>query len=455
MRTLSARRQMCRRHITPFLILLCVTCTRSADIPVAVVNSTRITRSELQSTLPRTIEPGRESTVVQEVLEGLIEKELFVQEAVRLGLDSVIALPLELSKKGTLIYELFADLARSVPPPSLQELQNTYRLLSTEVHCRVISVKSETLARRLYGQLKQGVSFETLAVNYSIHPSAPRGGEIAYTPLFYIEEPLRSAILNIKPGEFTAPVFFDSSYEIVLLLESRPTDPPLPPFPEAKQQLEEQIKISRQRRTANEYVSKLRSRLVYNPAGLAVFHKPVDSITESESQLWVAVKDGKKFVKVERLLHIARSFPPGLDTAVRTYAIRRAIEDDLMYEDALARSLDRRPRVKEQLERLRRKLLYETLYNRMVSARVQVTDAEVAEYYSTHRDRYPGDDFNAVAPLIRTNLITERRAAVRAEYLNQLRSRARIKLNPRVLKQVVAELRRARVKNTKPIGVKP
>jgi len=427
------------RAIKTLIILLTFFGCRGKEQFVAVVNNQRITVAQFRRTLPQTIEPGKESTVVWNCLEEMINRELFVQEAERLGLDSVIAYPLELEKKGLMIYELFADLGRTVKPITMQELQNAYKLLSSEVHCRLIAVRDKVTADRLYQELKNDTAFETLAVRYSIHPSRNNCGDLGYIREYYIEEPLRSVILGLEIREWTKPVWFDSSYQIIQLLDRRAVDPPLPPFNEIKQQLEEQIKISRRRQAANEYIQNLRQRLVYNPAGLAVFYKPVDSITEAEKEIWVAVRDSSKYVKVGRLLYIARRFPPYLDTAVCTYAIKRAIEDDLMFEDALNRGLDKVPAVTEQLHQLRQKLLYETLYQRMITSQIEITDEQIRAYFEAHRDRYPNNDFNAVAPLIRNSLLWESRQARRNEFLRELHARSRVVVNEQQLKKILRE----------------
>lgn len=425
------------------ILLFTLNCNRS-PLPVAWVNKTPILVEELTRALPQGLESGKETTVVRECLDELINRELFIQKAERQGLDSCITYPLELEKKGLVIYELFAQVAEKAQPVTEQELKNAYELLSEEVHCRMLAVRDESTSQQLYQELCQGANFETLAVRYSIHPSRIKGGDLGYIPEYYIEEPLRSAVVGLKPGEFTKPIFFDSSYQIVLLIDRRPTSPPLPPYLEAKQQLSEQIKLWRRRRAANEYVQKLRERLVYNPAGLAIFYKPVDSITEEEKEIWVAIRDQKKYVKVGRLLHIARRFPLGLDTAIRTYAIKRAIEDDLMFEDGLNLGLDKAPKVKEQLERLRRKLLYDTLFNRLVVEQAVVTDSECFAYYQNHRERYPKEEYTAVAPLIRNHLLLERQKMRLKEILTELRSRAKITINQKVLKRVLTNASRKR-----------
>ncbi len=421
-------------------------CNSSSKNPVVIrVNNAAITREEILKTLPQAIPPGGESIALQECIDGLVNRELFVQEAIRLGLDSVIAYPLELEKKGLVIYQLFAEVGRRSEPVTAGELERTYKLLSEEVHCRLIAVRKRALADSLYRELERNAAFESLAGRFSIHPSRAQGGDMGYIPLYYIEEPLRSAIMGLKPGQWTKPVFFDSSFQIVLLIDRRPVEPPLPPFGEIKQQLEEQLKISRRRRAANEYIQQLRQRLVYNPAGLAIFYKPVDSITPAEQEVWVVMRDSAKYVKVGRLLHIARRFPPDLDTAIRTYAIKRAIEDDIMFEDGLKQGLDRAPDVIQQLERTRRKLLYETLYNRITS-QITVTDEDIQNYYRSHRERYPGNNFNDVAPLIRNNLLLERRRARFEEYLTELRTRASIKIDRRQVRNLLKEVRQRQEK---------
>jgi peptidyl-prolyl cis-trans isomerase C len=424
-----------------FALLVLFSCGGRRSPVVAVVGREEISVDELVAALPKSVEAGSESAVVRQTLEGLVNRALFVQEAERLGLDSVIGYLLELEKKWLVIYELFADVERKTEPITVQELQRVYDLLCNEVHCRLISVRNRDTAEEIYQALGRGEDFSKLAGEYSIHPSRSRGGDLGYIQEYFIEEPLRSAVLGLKPGEWTKPVFFDSSYQIVQLLDRRPVDPPPPPFNESKQQLEEQLRISRRRRAANEYVEQLRRRLVYNPAGLRVFYKPVDSITEEEKEIWVAVRDSSKYVKVGRLLHIARQFPPGLDTAIRTYAIKRAIEDDLMYEDGLNRGLDRVPEVVARLGQLRQKLLYETLYNRAITSRINITDDEVRQFYERHRERYAGNEFSAVAPLIKNNLLIEARERRFKEFVAELQRRMVVKINEEAFRTVVDRLK--------------
>jgi len=418
-------------YLTGMLGLACS--PKGTNQVVAVVGDVKIRLAELNQALPQQMTPEQETTERRKTLEAIIAKELFVQEAVRQGLDSAIAYQLEWEKKALVTRELFRTIAQQVKPISDLELARDYELLKTEDHCKIIMVPELTLAQRIAAQLDAGVPFETLAARHSVHPSRQVGGDMDYTPELYIAEPLRSAILALKEGQWTQPVFYDSNYTIVLLVDRRPADR-LPPFAEMKQQLAEQLKLQRQREAATNYITDLRRRLEYNPEGLAVFYKPVDSITAAEKELWVAIRDGKQYVKVGRLLHVGKRFPPGLDTAIRSYAIRRAIEEDILYDDGLKRGLDKTPAVRQQLDQLRRNLLYEQLYEREIANQTTVTDSEVATYYQQHRDRYLSD-FATVAPLIRNELQLQRRDDRYQEYLGQLRRRTRVTINEQLLGQ--------------------
>ncbi|MEO0079584.1 MAG: peptidyl-prolyl cis-trans isomerase [candidate division WOR-3 bacterium] len=399
---------------------------------VALVNGIPITLAELERQMPQTVPAQEESTIRRKTLEELIAKELFVQEAERQGLDSAIGYQLELEKKALVMRELFRTIAQQVRPVSELELKRDYELLKTEDRCQVIVVPDRTQAQRLIAELEMGVPFESLAVRHSIHPSRVEGGDMGYTPELYIDEPLRSAVIALTPGAWTQPILYDSNYAIIRLIDRRPADPPPPPFSELKQRLAEQLKLTRQRQAAANYMAELRRRLEFNPEGLRVFYKPVDSITESEKEIWVAIRDGRQYVKVGRLLHIGRRFPPYLDTAIRSYAIRRAIEEDIAYEDGLNRGLDKAPRVRAELAETRRRLLYDKFYEREVASQVTVSDSEVAAYYEAHRDRFLGE-LASVATLIRNDLTKERRTARYNEVLSRLRDKARIVVNERVL----------------------
>jgi peptidyl-prolyl cis-trans isomerase C len=218
-----------------------------------------------------------------------------------------------------------------------------------------------------------------------------------------------------------------------MLVETRPASPGPPPLGEYRQELEYRLKMQQRRALANQYVADLRARLTYNPAGLDILCKPFDSITEADKEVAVAYKDKARYVKVARLLSLAARFPPTLDKATKEYGVHRTIEEDLMYEDALRRGLDKAPDIARRLAVKREEVLYKALFKKEISDKLVVSDAEVMEYFRQNRQNFPSPDSNQVAGMIRSRLLNERRDARMQEYLAGLKAKAKITISQTAL----------------------
>jgi hypothetical protein len=186
-------------------------------------------------------------------------------------------------------------------------------------------------------------------------------------------------------------------------------------------------------------VAKLRQRLTYNPAGLDILTKPIDSITDADKEVAVAYKDNAQYVKVKRLLPVAARFPAALDTAMKKYAVRRAIEEDLMYEDGLRLGLDKAPDIARRLAATSEDVLYKALFKKEISDKLVVSDSEVTDYFRQNRQNFTSPDSNQVAASIRSRLLTERRDARMQEYLAELKAKAKITINEAALAAVKKE----------------
>jgi hypothetical protein len=237
----------------------------------------------------------------------------------------------------------------------------------------------------------------------------------------------------LKPGQHTPPTLQDDAWQIVMVAETRPASPGPPPLGEYRQQLEYRLKQQQRREIANQYLADLRARLTYNPAGLDIMCKPVDSITEAEKDVAVAYKDKARYVKVARLLSVAKRFPAMLDTAMKKYAVRRAIEEDLIYDDALRRGLDKLPDVQLRLKAKREDVLYKALFKKEISDKLAVSDADVMDYFRQNRQNFTSPDSNQVAGMIRSRLLTERRDARMQEYVAGLKAKSKITINQAAL----------------------
>jgi hypothetical protein len=413
-------------------------CSRPDGRVVARVNGEAITAADIADLLPAGVEPGRMDTLKQQVLDGVITTRLFRQEAIRQGLDTTddVKYTLEQEQKALLSKELFDSVTAPGNRLNETEIQTAHKLLQTEARLAVIFVSAESLAKRLTRELDSGAPFETLAARYSVHATAAKGGDMGFTPILMIPEPLRTKVQLLKPGGHTLPFEMDSRWQVVKLLETRPATPPPPPLGEMRRELEFRLKKLRRRDLANKYMEELRRRITYNQKGMDILCKPRDSITPEEMEAPVAYKDRARYVKVARLMGLLARFTPALDTAMKKYAVRQVIEEDVRNEDALARRLDKSSKIRREMKRVHDRVLYQVLYKREVDDKcVPATDAEVSAYYQQNRDKL-GQDTARVRSMIRNRLLNEQKAARAREFADPLRARARIEIDEAALAMV-------------------
>lgn len=408
--------------------------------PVATVNGEVITAAALARRLPPNLDTtAKAESIKLATLNSLIDKRLLIQEALRRGLEKNIEYQLELDKKFLVLQRLYDAVTEAARRPTDAELRQAYELLKTEAHLRLITVATESLAKLVSAELAAGAPFESVAARYSSHPSADAGGDIGFVSPFYLDEQLRGLVGKLKDGERTQPVKVADGWQIVQVLERRQASPAPPSLDDKdfREQLRARLAQQRRRAVAEKYLADMRARITYNEPGVQILmFRPVDSLSEEEKAVPVAIKDGKKYVKVERLLRVARGFPVQLDTALKRYAIRREIEEDLMYEDGLKRGLDKLPRVAAELAERRDDLLYQLVYQQEVADRACVTDEEIRQYYDANRQKYVEPDFERLKSLIRNELERERVTARQKEYFAELRSQAKITIDEKALRSV-------------------
>lgn len=421
-------------------VLALVACApRPSQQTVAVVNGEKITAAAVAAMLPLNLDSLRADTVKKQVLDGIITRKLFAQEAKRQGLEKDAEYQVELEQKALVNQRLYDTVTAPGNQLTEAELQAGYELLQTEARLRLISVPDESLARRLTAELDRGAVFESLAVKYSMHASAVKAGDAGFMPLLYVDAPLRARLMTLEPGQHTGPTPTANGWQIAMLVETRPADPGPPPLEQYRPEFEPRLKQLRRRELANEYMTRLRQRITYKPAGLDILCKPIDSISEADKDVAVAYRDNSKYVKVARLLPVAARFPATLDSAMKKYAVRRALEEDLMYEDALRMGLDKEPNIVRQLAAKREDVLYKALFEREVTGKISVSDAEVMDYFRQNRQNFTSPDSNRVAGMIRSRLLVERRDARTEEYLAGLKAKAKITIDEAALAAVQKE----------------
>ena len=205
--------------------------------PLATVNGVTIRQTAADLMFKEQANKGVQETpeLLKAVRDELIMRELFAQEAHKQGLDKgeEVQTKLDMARQSVLA-GAYMDSFIKAHPISDADIQKEYqRQLQLagpqEFKLRHIVVKTEQDANDIIQKLKAGSKFETLAEKSEDESTRPNGGDLGWTRPSAFVEPMRTAILALKKGEFTATALKSSvGYHIVQVDDVRATEfPPL------------------------------------------------------------------------------------------------------------------------------------------------------------------------------------------------------------------------------------
>lgn len=198
---------------------------------VAVVNGKPVPTARLEALRAQLQERmGREipAEMDAELKEELITREIFMQEAVRLGLDKTASYRknMELARETVLIRELFVDFQKKNPITETDIKKEYDRFVAAnqgqEYRASHILVDSEERARAIVAEVKAGKKFEDIAKAESKDPgSGARGGDLGWAaPAKYVPE-FSQAMVALKKGELSQPVKSDFGWHVIQLADTR------------------------------------------------------------------------------------------------------------------------------------------------------------------------------------------------------------------------------------------
>ncbi len=242
------------------------------DKPVAVVNGVPIKQSTLQYAVQGAISQGNpDSPQMREALaKQLIARELFVQEATKQGLDKdpeVLAVTEEAKRNAMIQRYLRAKI--QLKPITDDDVKAHYEKVKAtfgpkDYKMRVILLPNDQRAKDLRAQLVKGADFADLARQWSLAPSATRGGEVEWvsfkTPAKEGETnglplPIAQALEKLQKGTVSNPIEVQGKWWLVKLDDVRPTK--VPTFDETKQSIRNMLTQQEAERATNELVNSL------------------------------------------------------------------------------------------------------------------------------------------------------------------------------------------------------
>jgi peptidyl-prolyl cis-trans isomerase C len=184
----------------------------------------------------------------EDVLDALVNTELMVQEALRLGLDKPLQVQayMEMQRK-EILEKLFLDNYVKAHPIAEERIKGEYDRLkgkagNMEYHARHILVDDEKLAKDIIAKLdgKKPAKFEDLAKKYSKDSSARSGGDLGWMAPGNLVPEFSNAMVQLKKGGHSkTPVKSQFGWHVIRLDDSRKLD--FPDYEKVKDRVANQL----------------------------------------------------------------------------------------------------------------------------------------------------------------------------------------------------------------------
>jgi peptidyl-prolyl cis-trans isomerase C len=216
---------------------------------VAIVNGKAVPQARVDALSQQVARSGRPVTpeIQQQIKEEVIAREVFIQQAQKLGLDATedFKVQMDLARQTILIRELFANYQKTNPVTDADAKAEYDKFVAAnsgkEYRARHILVETEEQAKAILAQLKKGGKFEDIAKKSSKDPgSGANGGDLDWAPAANYVAEFSQAMVKLKKGETTqAPVKSQFGFHIIRLDDVR--DASLPKFEDVKPQIMQQL----------------------------------------------------------------------------------------------------------------------------------------------------------------------------------------------------------------------
>lgn len=216
---------------------------------LAIVNGKAVPKARAEVLAEQLAKSGRPVTpeLEAQIKEEVINREIFMQEAVRRGLDASDEYKnqLELARQSILIRELFNDQQNKdkVTDADIKAEYDKFVAANggKEYRARHILVEKEDQAKAIVASLKKGAKFEDLAKKQSKDPgSGANGGDLDWAAGGNYVKEFSEAMVALKKGQLTdKPVKTQFGWHVIRLDDVREAQ--LPKFEEVKPQISQQM----------------------------------------------------------------------------------------------------------------------------------------------------------------------------------------------------------------------
>lgn len=356
-------------------------------------------------------------------LEWMIQKKLFVIDAVRKGFDRDLRVQklLEWYRKKAAIRQLYREVVQKKVEITDREMRQAFIKLNEKVHARHIFTKDEKEAWEIYHKLISGATtFDEMARQKFKDPKlAKNGGDLGEFTWGDMDPDFEEAVFQLKPGQISQPVRTKWGYHIIKL-ESRTRNPILTEasYQSRKSYIRKIIKRRKEARIASQFINQFmtpKNVLLKGPAfALVANHlinrksrdgalpvylpKPLDpELKKTHRDLQDHLNDplvtfdggqwtvGDFLQKLKDMPLEDRPYIRNLNTLKNGIGIM--VRDEFLAQEAFKRGLQNTPKALLEFERKKEDVLYAKYLGELLKD-IHVTEDEVRNYYEKHKKKY-------------------------------------------------------------------
>jgi len=243
-----------------------------ADKPIATVNGVPVKAALFQQALQQALAQGRQDSpqLREAIANQLIARELFVQAALKQGLDKdpeVLAFAEE-AKRTAMVQRYMRQTVKPTPVTE-EQVKARYEQMKASVGARefklrVMLLPNAVRAKEVSAELAKGKDFAELAKQWSLAPSATRGGELQWvsfkTPpqegqTSGLPLSIAAAVDKLQKGKVSEAIEVQGKWWMVKLDDVRPVK--IPPFEEVRQDIFNHLSAQELERATTAAVQKL------------------------------------------------------------------------------------------------------------------------------------------------------------------------------------------------------
>ena len=411
--------------VSTFALLVLYSASLCAEETVLHIGDKSISVEEFEKTAQKLRETGYshveelDQQGKQELLDGVIARELLIAEALRRGYDrdSAISQAVAKSERRALMNKLYEQEAVQASYEfSDADLRAFFaqQQYDVEVLSQHIVCATEEEARLVLELLEEGTPFESLIRPYSLPNIQQRFGPSGWVGWFKIGEVyegLKVPLSTMPVGSlYPDPVQTASGYHVFRLGERRPVD-----FAAAREWVEKQALVQSRADDMECYVGTLRERyqLALNAEVFAALLALPPQATQWDREGAPLITwRGGQFMAQEYLSLVEQGrapHPAELDSARLYKAVDNLAGKQIMVAEARKLGIAADADIRANVTRERDALLVKRLYQAEAARVGEIADEAVRAFYDQHIDQFTRTDgqvadFAFVRESIRTAL---------------------------------------------------